>query len=97
MFTIINSYAKRRADAQLDNFETPKGYIRMIAHAIDGRYGDPKACLTTVLQYWKNTTASLSRAGRPVRSDIVLSTTNVSGLRYSFLSGRRNLHILIVY
>jgi len=69
-------YAKRRADAQLDNFETPKGYIRMIAHAIDGRYGDPKACLTTVLQYWKNTTASLSRAGRPVRSNIVLSTTN---------------------
>ncbi|KAG8986128.1 hypothetical protein FRB94_003096 [Tulasnella sp. JGI-2019a] len=69
-------YAKRKGCAQLDNFKTPKGYICMIAHAIDGRYGDPKACLTMVLQYWKNTTASLSQTGHPVRSNIVLSTTN---------------------
>lgn len=97
MLTMIDSYAKRKGCAQLDDFETPKGYIRMIAHAIDGRYGDPKACLSTVVQYWKNTMASLSQAGRPVRSDIVLSTTNVSGLRHSSLARRRNLHVLIVH
>ncbi|KAG8986171.1 hypothetical protein FRB94_003071 [Tulasnella sp. JGI-2019a] len=62
---MINSYVKHKGCAQLDDFEMPKGYICMIAHAIDGGYGDPKACLTMVLQYWKNTTASLSWTGHP--------------------------------
>ena len=75
---MVNSYKERNPDASLDNFESPKAFIRMIANVIDGRYGDPKACLTTVRQYWKNTTASLSRTGYPVRSEIVSSTTHVS-------------------
>jgi len=84
MFIMINNYAKRNLDSSLDNVETPKAFMRMIAHAIDGRYGDPKACLTTVRQYWKNTTASLSRAGHPVRSKKVLSTTHVSACAIPF-------------
>ncbi|KIO02391.1 hypothetical protein M404DRAFT_1002419 [Pisolithus tinctorius Marx 270] len=32
-----------------------------MAHAIDGRYNDEKACLKTVRQYWKNTIHCSSR------------------------------------
>ncbi|KAH9841009.1 uncharacterized protein C8Q71DRAFT_701269 [Rhodofomes roseus] len=72
-----DTYARRMPGANLDNFETPKDFMRKIAHAIDGRYGDPKACLTTVVQYWKNLTAGWRRTDRPkIRDDVVLSTSN---------------------
>jgi len=46
----------------------------MVAHAINGRYGDPSACLRTIVQYWKNTTAGLDLEGQPVDSKIIAST-----------------------
>lgn len=75
---MINSYLDVTPGAHLDNFETPKAFIRMVAHAIDGRYGDPIACLRTVVQYWKNTTAGLDREGEPVDPKTTTSTTHVS-------------------
>jgi hypothetical protein len=75
---MVNSYKERNPDTSLDNFESPKAFIWMIAHAINSKYGDPKACLTTVRQYWKNTTASLSWTGHPVQSEIISSTTHIS-------------------
>jgi hypothetical protein len=45
---VINSYQNLNPGAKLDNFQTPKDFIRMVAYAIDGRYGDDKACLRTV-------------------------------------------------
>jgi hypothetical protein len=78
MLTMCNSYQKLNAGARLDNYETPKAFILMIAKAIDGRYGNPDACLRTVRQYWKNTTAGLDREGEPVNPKIIESTTNVS-------------------
>ncbi len=80
MLIVINSYQNLHPGAKLDNFETPKDYIRMVAYAIDGRYGDAKACLRTVRQYWKNTTAALDREGQKVEQEIINSTTNVSTL-----------------
>ncbi len=80
---MINSYQKLNSGIRLDNYETPKAFILMIAKAIDGRYGDPDACLRTVHQYWKNTTAGLDREGEPVNPKIIESTTNVS-LCYPF-------------
>ncbi|KAI0252177.1 hypothetical protein BJV78DRAFT_1281944 [Lactifluus subvellereus] len=71
-------YARRTPGANLNNFETPKDFMRKIAHVIDSRYGDPEACLTTVVQYWKNLTAGWRRAGRPqIKDDVVLSTSNL--------------------
>ena len=78
MLTMINSYLNIVPGASLDNFKTPKAFIWMVAHAIDSRYGDPNACLRTVLQYWKNTTTGLDREGQLVDSKIITSTTNVS-------------------
>ena len=52
VLTMINNYLKLNRGARLDNFETPKAFIRMAAHAIDGRYGDPHACLRADHQYW---------------------------------------------
>jgi len=78
VLTTINSYQKLNSGAMLDNYEMPKAFILMIAKAIDGRYGDPDACLRTVRQYWKNTTAGLDREGEPVDPKIIESTTNVS-------------------
>lgn len=75
---MTNSYQKLHSGARLDNYETPKAFILMIAKAIDGRYGDPGACLRTVHQYWKNTTAGMGREGEPVNPKIIESTTNVS-------------------
>jgi len=77
MLTIIGSYEKRNPGAKLNNFETPKKFILMVANAIDGRYGDPDACLSTVRQYWKNTTAGMEQEGEPVDRAIIESTTNV--------------------
>jgi len=77
---VINSYQNLHPGAKLDNFETPKDYIRTVTYAIDGRYGNDKACLRTVRQYWKNTTAALDREGQKVEQEIINSTTNVSTL-----------------
>lgn len=48
---VINSYQKFDSSAKLDNCETPKASILMIAIAIDGRYDDPDACFRSVNQY----------------------------------------------
>jgi len=72
VLVMINSYLNLTPGASLGNLETPKAFIRMVSHVIDGRYGDPNACLRTVLQYWKNTIAGLDREGhgqRPRRQD----------------------------
>lgn len=69
-------YQRLNAGAKLNNYETPKAFILMTANAIDSRYGDPDACLRTVRQYWKNTTAGLGREGEPVNPKIIESTTN---------------------
>ena len=58
---MITSYQKFDPGAKLDNFQTPKGFMRMVTHAIDGRYNDEKACLKTVRQYWKDATAALDQ------------------------------------
>ncbi|KAI0254470.1 hypothetical protein BJV78DRAFT_1280066 [Lactifluus subvellereus] len=72
---MINSYQKLNPGAKLNDFETQKAFILMLAKAIDGRYGDPNACLRTVRQYWKNTTAGLDREGERVDPEIINSTT----------------------
>jgi hypothetical protein len=54
--------AKHNPGASLDRFETPKAFMRTVACAIDGKYGDSGTCLTTVIQHWKNPTASRNRA-----------------------------------
>ena len=77
---MFDSYQNLNPGAKLDNYLTPKDYMQMVAHAIDGRYGDDKACLRTVCQYWKNTTAALDREGRKVDKDIINSTTNMGNL-----------------
>ena len=78
VLTTTNSYQKLNPGAKLDNYETPKAFVLMIAKAVDGRYGDPDACMKTVRQYWKNTTAGIDREGEPVDPKIIESTTNVS-------------------
>lgn len=78
MLTTTNSYQKLKLGARLDDFETPKAFILMIAKAIDGRYRNSDACVRTVRQYWKNTTAGLDREGEPVDPKVIESTTNVS-------------------
>jgi hypothetical protein len=70
---MINSYQKLNTGARLDNFETPKAFILMIVKTIDGRYGDPDACLRTVHQYWKNITAGLDREEEPVDPKMIAS------------------------
>ena len=78
MLIVIHSYQTEISPgAQLDNFQTPKDFIQMVANAIDGRYNDKNACLKTVRQYWKNTTAALDREGEKVKPEIINSTTNV--------------------
>lgn len=47
-------------------------------NGIDCRYGDPKACSVTAVQYRKNFTAGLQQAGREKMKDEVLSISNVS-------------------
>jgi hypothetical protein len=68
---VINSYQNLNPGANLDNFQTPKDFIRMVAYAIDGRYCDDEACLRTVRQYWKNTTAALDREVKKVEPEII--------------------------
>ncbi|KAI0956552.1 hypothetical protein AcW1_005203 [Taiwanofungus camphoratus] len=73
-----DTYARCMPGTNLDNFETPKDFMHKIAHAINGRYGDPKTCLTTIVQYWKNLTVGWQQIGHPkIRDDVVLSTLNI--------------------
>jgi hypothetical protein len=101
---VINSYKNLNPGANLNNFQTPKDFIWMVAYAIDGRYGNDKACLRTVHQYWKNTTASLDREGKKVEPEIINSTMNMSTLfqyvilfkstTYSGIPPARQYHLL---
>ncbi|KAI0029622.1 hypothetical protein K488DRAFT_56022 [Vararia minispora EC-137] len=61
---LFDVYVNRNPLCNLDSFKTPKDFIRKVAYAIKGRCGDPKACLKTVHQYWKNLTAGWRRVGR---------------------------------
>ncbi|KAG8993138.1 hypothetical protein FRB90_000781 [Tulasnella sp. 427] len=70
------AYQRLHLGAMLNNFQTPKDFTRTVAHAIDGRYNDEKACLKTVRQYWNNTTAALDREGEKVKPEIINSTTD---------------------
>ena len=74
---MIISYQNLNPGANLDNFQTPKDFIQMVAYAIDGRYGDDKACLRMFRQYWKNAIAALDREGKKAEPEIINPTTNV--------------------
>jgi hypothetical protein len=64
-----------------NSIETSKDFVRNIAFGIEGAYDDPKACLSTVVQNYKNFTAGRQWAGHQKINDAVtLSTSNV-GLR----------------
>lgn len=83
---MLNRYQELQPGAKLDNYETPKAYILMIAKAIDGRYGDPDACLRTVRQYWKNTAAGLDRDGHIWSARTYCARLHDAGIRAGFPS-----------
>jgi hypothetical protein len=49
-----NRYVQEHPDAYPYDMEALKDFVRTVAYAIDGIYGDPKGCEKTVLQYWKD-------------------------------------------
>lgn len=78
---MVDRYAKRKPDADINTFETPKRYIRLVTHTIDSKNSDPRACLSTVVQNWKDLAAGWKFVGRPaIRDDVVLSTSSVRPL-----------------
>ena len=73
-----DSYASRKPGANLRDFEPPKDFMRMVALGTNGRYDDPKACLKSVIQVWKNLTAGWQWAKRgKIRAEVVSSTRYV--------------------
>lgn len=61
--------------------EALKDFVRTVAYAIDGIYGDPEGCEKTVLQYWKDFTAGWRRQNPVIPPKTTLSISNVSNLR----------------
>ena len=75
---MIDSYAKRTG-VDVYTFRAPKDVMWKVAHAIKGKYGDPKVCMRTVVQFWKNLTAGWQWARRgKIKDEVVLSTSNLN-------------------
>ena len=76
--TSPNRYEIEHASAIPYDIETSKDFVRSVAFGIEGSYEDPKACLSSVIQYCKDFTAGWQWDRRPqINSRVTLSTSNV--------------------
>ena len=75
----MSRYEIRHPGASPTGIEASKYFMRIVALGIEGKYEDPDACLSSVVQTHKSFTAGWRWAGHEKIDDRVpLSTSNVS-------------------
>lgn len=66
-------------EASLESIEASKDFVRCIAFGVEGQYDDPMACMSTVVQMYKNFTCGWQWTNHPkIPDNVTLSTSNVS-------------------
>ena len=74
-----NRYQTEHPDASPEGIESSKDFVRCIAFGIEGQYDDPWACMSSVVQTYKNFTSGWQWKGHPkIAENMTLSTSNVS-------------------
>lgn len=75
----VSRYEIRHSASTPTSIEASKDFARIIAYGIKGKYDDPNACLSSVVQTYKNFTADWQWASHDKIDDrMTLSTSNVS-------------------
>jgi hypothetical protein len=75
----VSRYEIRNPDSTATSIEASKDFARIITYGIKGKYDDPNACLSSVVQTYQNFTAGWQWAGHEKIDDgVTLSTSNVS-------------------
>jgi len=69
-------YRKHPVDDAHD-IETLKDFVKKIAYGIEGRDGDEKPSLKSVIQAWKDFRANFRRLHEPIPHKTTLSVTNM--------------------
>ena len=83
---MMSRYELRHPTSTPTSIEASKDFTRIIAYGIEGKYDDPNACLSSVVQTYKNFTAGWQWAGhkkdRRQRHAVYLERESPNG--YSF-------------
>ena len=82
MFPILSpslvKYKLEHPGATPYDIKTLQEFTTAIAYSIDGGYGDPTACMSTVVSYLKDFSGGLSDSGQPaLGKQLTNSTRNV--------------------
>jgi hypothetical protein len=76
---MMNRYEKDHLSATPTSIEASKDFVRIPTFGIEGKYVDPKACLSAVVQTYKNFTGGRQWAGhKKIPDNVTRSTSNVS-------------------
>ena len=82
----MNSYEECNPGADPNDIEASKVFVKSIAYGIEGKYDDSRACLSTVVQTYKNFTAGWQwHKHEKIKDRVTLSTSNVSDSSDTFL------------
>lgn len=72
-------YQVEHPEASPESIEASKDFVRCIAFGVEGQYDDPMACMSTVVQMYKNFTGGWQWQNHPkIPDNVTLSTSNVS-------------------
>lgn len=74
---MMKRYGKDHPGATPTSIEASKDFVRILAFGIEGKYDDPKACLSTVVQTYKNFAGGWQCAGHKIPDNITRCTSNV--------------------
>jgi hypothetical protein len=74
-----DGYQVEHPEASPESTEASKDFVRCIAFGVEGHYDDPLACMSTVVQMYKNFTGGWQWINHPkIPEKVTLSTSNVS-------------------
>jgi hypothetical protein len=78
-FLSRHRYQVEHPDASPESIAASKDFVRCIAFGVEGQYDDPWACMSTVVQTYKDFAGGRQWKGHPkIAEKITLSTSNVS-------------------
>jgi hypothetical protein len=88
-FLSPNSFQAENAEASPNDIKASKDFVRCIAYGIEGKYDDPMACVSTVVQYYKDFTGGWQWKGNPtIEEKVTLTTSNVRSFNLMRVSQR---------
>jgi hypothetical protein len=74
-------YQVEHPEASPESIEASKDFVRCIAFGVEGQYDDPMACMSTVVQMYKNFTGGWQWTNHPkIPDNVTLSTSKLGAM-----------------